>query len=105
MGVTTTVAVAKQATKIQRFLGEDYTVLASYGHVRDLPARNGSVDPDNDFALKVRGDWGRKGVRGPGGWKGGEGDSRWHTCICVSDAIEHSQFPRMWERYGTTQNS
>jgi DNA topoisomerase-1 len=32
-------------------LGSDYIVLASYGHVRDLPAKNGSVDPDNEFEM------------------------------------------------------
>lgn len=41
-----------KADKIQRFLGDEFTVLASYGHVRDLPPRNGSVDPDHDFALQ-----------------------------------------------------
>src|SRR5581483_3717775 len=32
-------------------LGREYTVLASYGHVRDLPAKDGSVRPDDDFAM------------------------------------------------------
>ncbi|HKX55811.1 MAG TPA: DNA topoisomerase, partial [Xanthomonadales bacterium] len=41
---------AKAAT-IKRYLGEDFEVLASYGHVRDLPSRDGAVDPDNDFAM------------------------------------------------------
>lgn len=36
---------------IQKYLGGDYEVLASYGHVRDLPARKGSVNPDNHFAM------------------------------------------------------
>ena len=36
---------------IQKYLGKDYTVLASYGHVRDLPPKKGSVDPDHDFAM------------------------------------------------------
>jgi len=41
---------AKAAT-IKRYLGEDFEVLASYGHVRDLPSKDGAVDPDNDFAM------------------------------------------------------
>lgn len=41
---------AKAAT-IGRYLGGQYTVLASYGHVRDLVNKRGSVDPDNDFAM------------------------------------------------------
>lgn len=36
---------------IQKYLGDDYEVLASYGHVRDLPARKGSVNPDQHFAM------------------------------------------------------
>ncbi len=42
-----------KAKTINKYLGQDYTVLASYGHVRDLPAKDGSVRPDEDFAL----DW------------------------------------------------
>ena len=41
---------AKSKT-IQKYLGDDYEVLASYGHVRDLPPRKGSVDPDHQFAM------------------------------------------------------
>jgi len=41
---------AKAAT-INRYLGPDFEVLASYGHVRDLPSKDGAVDPDNNFAL------------------------------------------------------
>lgn len=40
-----------KAKTIQKYLGQDYEVLASYGHVRDLPARKGSVDPDHQFAM------------------------------------------------------
>ena len=40
-----------KATTINRYLGPDFQVLASYGHVRDLPSRDGAVDPDNDFAM------------------------------------------------------
>ena len=40
-----------KATTINRYLGEDWEVLASYGHVRDLPSRDGAVDTDNDFAM------------------------------------------------------
>jgi DNA topoisomerase-1 len=40
-----------KAKTINKYLGKDFTVLASYGHVRDLPAKNGSVDTDADFAM------------------------------------------------------
>ena len=40
-----------KAKTINKYLGSDYTVLASYGHVRDLPPKDGSVDPDNDFEM------------------------------------------------------
>jgi DNA topoisomerase-1 len=42
-----------KAKTIEKYLGSDYKVLASYGHVRDLPAKDGSVRPDEDFAM----DW------------------------------------------------
>ncbi|WP_111733394.1 type I DNA topoisomerase [Roseovarius amoyensis] len=41
-----------KAKTINKYLGSDYTVLASYGHVRDLPPKDGSVDPDDGFAMK-----------------------------------------------------
>ena len=40
-----------KAKTINKYLGNDYTVLASYGHVRDLPSKNGSVDPENKFKM------------------------------------------------------
>ena len=40
-----------KAKTINKYLGSDYQVLASFGHVRDLPAKNGSVLPDDDFAM------------------------------------------------------
>jgi len=40
-----------KAKTINAYLGKDYTVLASFGHVRDLPPKDGSVDPDADFAM------------------------------------------------------
>ena len=40
-----------KAKTIEKYLGPDYRVLASFGHVRDLPSKNGSVDPDNEFAM------------------------------------------------------
>ncbi len=40
-----------KAKTINKYLGSDYTVLASFGHVRDLPSKDGSVEPDNDFAM------------------------------------------------------
>jgi DNA topoisomerase-1 len=41
-----------KAKTIEKYLGSDYTVLASYGHVRDLVNKDGSVLPDDDFAMK-----------------------------------------------------
>jgi DNA topoisomerase-1 len=41
-----------KAKTINKYLGSDYTVLASYGHVRDLPPKDGSVDPDHEFDMK-----------------------------------------------------
>ena len=41
-----------KAKKINEYLGHGYTVLASYGHVRDLPPKDGSVLPDDDFDMK-----------------------------------------------------
>src|ERR1700691_1113450 len=40
-----------KAKTINKYLGRGYEVLASFGHVRDLPAKNGSVDPDADFRM------------------------------------------------------
>ncbi|MDP8913610.1 MAG: type I DNA topoisomerase [Pseudomonadota bacterium] len=41
-----------KAKTIEKYLGQGYRVLASYGHVRDLPPKDGSVDPDNGFAME-----------------------------------------------------
>ncbi len=41
-----------KAKTINKYLGPDYTVLASYGHVRDLPPKDGSVDPEHEFEMK-----------------------------------------------------
>ena len=40
-----------KAKTINKYLGSEYTVLASYGHVRDLPPKDGSVNPDDNFAM------------------------------------------------------
>ncbi len=52
MNVVVVESPAKAKT-INKYLGRDYTVLASYGHVRDLVSKDGAVRPDEDFAL----DW------------------------------------------------
>ncbi|MFQ5625578.1 MAG: type I DNA topoisomerase [Methyloligellaceae bacterium] len=41
-----------KAKSISKYLGPGYTVMASYGHVRDLPSRDGSVDPESDFEMQ-----------------------------------------------------
>jgi len=41
-----------KAKTLQKYLGKDFQILASYGHVRDLIPKTGAVDPDNDFAMK-----------------------------------------------------
>ncbi len=40
-----------KAKTINKYLGSNYTVMASFGHIRDLASKNGSVDPDADFAM------------------------------------------------------
>jgi DNA topoisomerase-1 len=50
MNVVVVESPAKAKT-INRYLGPGYSVLASYGHVRDLPSKDGSVKPDDDFAM------------------------------------------------------
>ena len=40
-----------KAKTINKYLGSDYKVLASFGHIRDLPSKDGSVKPDEDFAM------------------------------------------------------
>ena len=41
-----------KAKTINKYLGSDYKVLASYGHIRDLPSKDGSVDPEHNFAMQ-----------------------------------------------------
>ena len=41
-----------KAKTIEKYLGSDYRVLASYGHVRDLPPKDGSVNPDEGFSME-----------------------------------------------------
>lgn len=50
MNVVVVESPAKAKT-INKYLGSGYTVLASFGHVRDLPAKDGSVRPDDDFSM------------------------------------------------------
>jgi DNA topoisomerase IA len=52
MNVVVVESPAKAKT-INKYLGKDFHVLASFGHMRDLPAKDGSVRPDDDFAM----DW------------------------------------------------
>lgn len=41
-----------KAKKINGYLGGDYTVLASFGHIRDLPSKDGSVLPEDEFSMQ-----------------------------------------------------
>ena len=50
MNIVIVESVAK-AKAINKYLGSNYKVLASYGHVRDLPSKDGSVEPDKDFQM------------------------------------------------------
>ena len=50
MNIVIVESVAK-AKAINKYLGSKYRVLASYGHVSDLPSKDGSVEPDNDFQM------------------------------------------------------
>src|SRR6185437_244736 len=43
-----------KARTIKKYLGKDFEVLASYGHVRDLIPKEGAVDPDHDFAMRYQ---------------------------------------------------
>lgn len=50
MNIVIVESPAKSKT-IEKYLGKDFKVMASFGHVRDLPSKNGSVDTDNDFEM------------------------------------------------------
>ena len=43
-----------KAKTIKKYLGRDFEVLASYGHVRDLVPKEGAVDPGNEFSMKYQ---------------------------------------------------
>jgi DNA topoisomerase-1 len=49
-----------KAKTINKYLGKDFKVLASFGHVRDLPSKDGSVRPDENFAMDYEVDSGSK---------------------------------------------
>jgi len=52
MSAVVVVESPAKAKTIEKYLGKGYKVLASYGHVRAFPKKDGSVDPENDFAIK-----------------------------------------------------
>lgn len=54
MAAVVVVESPAKAKTIEKYLGRGYKVLASYGHVRAFPKKDGSVDPDNDFAIKYQ---------------------------------------------------
>ena len=43
---------SSKAKTLKKYLGGDFEILASYGHVRDLVPKNGAIDPEHDFAMK-----------------------------------------------------
>ncbi len=51
MSTVVVVESPAKAKTINKYLGSDFTVVASFGHIRDLPAKDGSVRPDEDFAM------------------------------------------------------
>ena len=51
-----------KAKTIKKYLGKDFQVLASYGHVRDLIPKSGAVDPENNFAMQYACDYGYDSV-------------------------------------------
>lgn len=53
MNIVIVESPAKSKT-IEKYLGKDFKVMASFGHVRDLPSKNGSVDTDNDFSMNYK---------------------------------------------------
>ncbi len=53
MNIVIVESPAKSKT-IEKYLGKDFKVMASFGHVRDLPSKNGSVDTDNDFNMNYK---------------------------------------------------
>ena len=53
---------AAKAKTINKYLGSGYKVIASFGHVSDLPPKDGSVEPENDFAMKWEEDGKAAGV-------------------------------------------
>ncbi|PJA31798.1 MAG: type I DNA topoisomerase, partial [Zetaproteobacteria bacterium CG_4_9_14_3_um_filter_53_7] len=54
MSAVVVVESPAKAKTIEKYLGKGYKVLASYGHVRAFPKKDGSVDPDNDFEIKYQ---------------------------------------------------
>lgn len=53
-----------KAKTINKYLGSDYYVIASYGHIRDLPPKDGSVDPDNNYAMSwIMSDRGKQQIK------------------------------------------
>ena len=81
-----------KAKTINKYLGRDYKVVASYGHVRDLPAKDGSVLPDSDFAMSWEVDGKSekhvKNIVQAMRWATFSGQSHWGICSTRSGANE-----------------
>ena len=54
MMIVVVVESPSKAKTINRYLGEEYNVFATHGHVRDLAKEDGSVEPEHDFAMSWR---------------------------------------------------